>query len=301
MKDLTLTTEDITKDIIKQSGKFNAIITKAGDPNAMALKTITEEKMHEIAEFMPEVNRAVAAFSKQNSQTTASLMTLGMLEAGPYRVLRQILAQIEKKRAALKEAIYNMEEKKLEWEDLNKSLSELTTEGLPECIDERKINLKMDKIDSDIVDSTTHIEAALKELGAYKERYEEVKKNNEIPDDWNEEDFENAEVEHHIKAMFRNAIRDRMQGSHNMGTMEYMEQFGINPIVAYAFVDHYLGSVRKATQAGIKENGMLPNINTHYEFFDKMYEFFGEEYKKAMKRLGLDSITHADWLMKENK
>ena len=293
-KDLVLTTEDISKDIIKADGRFNAIITKAGDPAAMALKTITEEKLFEIAEFMPEVNRAVAAFSKQNSQTTASLMTLGMLEAGPYRVLRQILAQIEKKRGALKENIFNLEEKKLEWAELNESLNNLTTDD--SRFAEQVIQLKMDKIASDTIDATTHIEAALKELGAYKERYEEVRKNNDIPEQWDEEDFEDAEVEHHIKAMFRNAIRDRMQGSHNMGTMEYMEQFGINPLVAYAMVDQYIQSTRDF----MHKNNMAPDINAHYEFFDKMYETFGSEYKKAMRRLGLDNISHADWLMKEN-
>ena len=96
--------------------------------------------------------------------------------------------------------------------------------------------------------------------------------------------------------MFRNAIRDRMQGSHNMGTMEYMEQFGINPIVAYALVDQYIGQ----TKAFMSKNNMAPDINAHYEFFDKMHIMFGEEYKKAMKRIGLDSISYADWLMKEN-
>lgn len=296
MNDLTITTNDITKEIITKEGKFHPIITKAADPNALTFKTIDEAKMNEIVEFMPEANRAVAAFQKQNSQTTSSLMTLGMLEAGPYRTLRQILAQVEKKRAALKENIYNLEEKKLEYEELGKQLKEITTEDLPEGIEERKLCLKRDKIASDIVDATGHIEAALKELGAYKNRYEEVKKNNNIPDNWSEEDFENAEVEHHIKAMFRNAIRDRMQGSHNMGTMEYMEQFGINPLVAYAMVDQYINNTRKF----MAEKQMAPDINAHYEFFDKMYELFGNEYKKAMKRIGLDNISHADWLMKEN-
>ena len=309
-KDLVLTTNDITKEIIKKDGRFNAIITKAGDPNALVFKTIDDKKMQEIAAFMPEANRAVAAFSKQNSQTTSSLMTLGMLESGPYRVLRQILAQIEKKRGALKENIYNLEEKKVEYKRKTKQLASLapevkiTIDGKQHIIyDEEDVantgellQLKMDKIASDIVDATSHIEAALKELGAYKERYHEVCKNNNIKEgEWNEQDFEDAEVEHHIKSMFRNAIRDRMQGSHNMGTMEYFEQFGINPIMAYSLVDRYIGECRK-----MMGEGRAPNINAHYEFFDQMYHLFKNEYILAMKRLGLDSIQQADFLMKEN-
>lgn len=300
MKDLTLTTNDINKEIIKPDGKFNSIITKAADINALTFKTIDEKKMDEIVEFMPEVNRAVSSFSKQNSQTTSSLMVLGMLESGPYRVLRQILAQIEKKRAALKENVYEFEEKKLKYEDLGEKLKKLTTEDLPDRFEERKLCLKRDKIASDIVDATVHIEAALKELGAYQERYKEVCKNNNIPEQWDEEDFEKSEVEHHIKAMFRNAIRDRMQGTHNQGTMEYFSQFGINSTVAYMLVDEYLLSIRQAISDGIKE-GKLPTIDSEYAFYDKMYGFFKDEYKRAMKRLGLDSISYADWLMKENK
>ena len=158
-------------------------------------------------------------------------------------------------------------------------------------------DLEMKKLACDIIDAQGHIEAALKELGALKRRYEEICKNKNIPENWSEQEFEEAEIEHHIKSIFRNAIRDRMQGGHNMGTMEYMEQFGINPITGYALVDKYLHEVRQ----GIQQNGMAPDITSHYNFYDQMYNTFKDSYKKAMERIGLDSIVHADFLMKENK
>ena len=221
-------------------------------------------------------------------------MTLNMDDSGPYRVLRQILAQIERKRFVLKENVYKLEEKKLEYEYLGEKLKKLTTDDLPDRLEERKLHLKRDKIASDIVDAIIPIEGALKELGAYQERYKEVCKNNNIPEDWDEEDFEKAEVEHNIKSMFRMAIRDRMQGSCNMGTLQYMEQFGINPITAYACVDNYVGETKK-----LLSQGKGPDINAHYVFYDNMHDLFKDEYKKAMKRIGLDSITQADWLMRE--
>ena len=98
-----------SKDIVEPTGRFYPIITKAGDTKALAFKTIDETSLQVISDWMPEVNRAVTAFGKQNSQTAASLMTLSMIDAGPYRTLRQILAQVEKKRGALKENIYNLE------------------------------------------------------------------------------------------------------------------------------------------------------------------------------------------------
>ena len=278
-------------DLVTTTKKYNSILTKASDEKALTFRTIDEKALAEINEWMPEVNRATACFSKQNSQTTTSLMTLNMVDAGPYRTLRQIMAQVEKKRAALKENIYKIELKKVRHEELTEQLEQATgTEA-------RKLEIKRAKIGYDIVDAQPHIEASIKELGALKRRYEEVCKNNNIPEDWNEEDFEDAEIEHHIKSIFRNAVRDRLQGTHNMGTMEYMEQFGINPITAYALVDKYINDLRTM----IIEEDRGADITAHYNFYDGMFNLFKDEYKKALARLGLESTTHADFLMKENK
>ena len=288
MKDLMA----VSKDMVDVKGNYNNIITKATDINQLTFKTLDDKALQNISDWMPEVNRAVNAFNKQNSQTTSSLMTLNMIDAGPYRMLRQILAQVEQKRSALKENIYKLEKKKLYYEEV-----EIKLQDCEDDLERRKLELKRSKLVSDVVDSNGHIEAALKELGAYKQRYEEICKNNNIPENWDEADFEEAEIEHHIKSIFRNAIRDRMQGSHNMGTMEYMEQFGINPITAYALVDRYIANVK----SNIEKNDVGADINAHYQFLDNMFDVFKEEYKKAMNRLGLDNITCAEFLMKENK
>ena len=277
----------MSKELVTISEKrFNPIITKAGDVNALDFKTIDDKALVEINEWMPVVNQKVQAFNKQNSQTTLSLMTLNMIDSGPYRVLRQILAQVEKKRGALKENLYELEKKKIQYKefDAQDDLSALD-------------DLEMRKIACDVIDSQGHIEAVLKELGALKRRYEEICKNKNVPDNWSELDFEESEVEHHIKSIFRNALRDRLQGSHNMGTMEYMNQFGINSITGYAMVDDYIRQVNLA----IQNNRTFMGIESEYEFYDKMYELFKNEYKKAATRIGLDNIQFADFLMKENK
>jgi len=273
--------------------QFNGIVTKAGDINSLTFRTIDDKALVEINNWMPEVNRAVACFSKKNSQTTSSLMSLNMVDSGPYRILRQIMAQVEKKRAALNEIVYKLEKNKLTHEELTEKMSR---DNDVESVTYKRLDLKRSKIECDVVDAQVHVEAAIKELGALKRRYEEVSKNNNIPELWDEVDFEEAEIEHHIKSIFRNAIRDRMQGGHNMGTMEYFEQFGINPITGYAMVDNYIDSIRSMIA-----DGKGADINAHYIFYDEMYILFKDEYKKAAARLGLDNITHADFLMKENK
>lgn len=279
------------KKLVVQTRYFNDIITKAGDVKSLTFKTIDDKSLTEINNWMPEVNRAVACFNKQNSQTTSSLMTLNMIDSTPYRVLRQILAQAEKKRSAINNQVYRLERKKLNHEQLCLDIIDAAD------IKKRKLELKRNKIECDVIDSQGHIEGALKELGALKRRYEEICKNKDIPIDWDEQDFEDEEIEHHIKSIFRNAIRDRMQGSHNMGTMEYMEQFGINPITGYALVDKYIQEIKNT----IDNEGKGADITSHYLFYDNMFNIFKDSYKKAAERIGLDNITHADFLMKESK
>lgn len=270
--------------ITSSEKRFNQIITKAGDINSLTFKTIDDKALQEINDWMPEVNRSVNCFNKQNSQTTMSLMTMNMIDAGPYRVLRQILAQVEKKRGALKDNLYELEKKKIQYNDL-KNRNYLT----------QFEELEMKKIACDIIDAQGPIEAALKELYSLRQRYKEICKNKNIPENWDEGDFESEEIRHHIISIFRNMIRDRMCGQANHGSAEYAEQFGINPVTAYAFVDDYLRQVHKAIS-----NGKFPGIESHYEFYERMYEIFKDEYKKAAARIGLDHIIHAESMFKNH-
>ena len=69
------------------------------------LATITDEKLAIISQKMVAIDRANNTAGRSETQTTNQLMTLTMLTDSPYRRLRQCLAQIEKKRGALDEAI----------------------------------------------------------------------------------------------------------------------------------------------------------------------------------------------------
>ena len=273
---------------------LSGIITKTNTE----FKTINDKKLQKINSFMLEVDRATSIFNKTNSQTTSSLMTLTMLESGPYRILRQILAQIEKKRSALKEIIFKHGKDKIRVDEISEQL-ELGNNKVPiNYFKIRRLELEVFELNYNINDAQGYIEGALKEIGAYQERYKEILKNNNIPDDWDEKDFEKAEIEHHIKSIFRNAIRDKISGGCNQGTMEYMEQFGINPIVGYKLVDGYVQSVNNAINI---EEDKLPSIDIEYKFLDSMYDLFKDEYKKVLERIGLDNLTYDEYLMKEVK
>lgn len=238
-----------------------------------------------VTQRLPALLSKCKAFGKKNSQVSSSLMSLNMVDSGPYRVLRQILAQITKKNEALKEAAFRHEKKLLRLEEIDVELGYATS-----SVESKRLKLRKKKIQSDIADSKMYIDAAIKELGAYQDRYYQILETKGIPEDWTEDDFERAEIKHHIVQMFKNAIRDRMNGGVNYGTMEYMEQFGIEPVVAYRLVDAFLVKIH-----GCINETDAPSIESRYEFYDEVYEVFKEEYKKALDRIGLKQMIFEDW------
>ena len=308
IRDLALKVEEL----IDKDNVYMQIATRGADPNAKDLidfKTFDKEKLALVAERMPEINRATRSFGKQNSQATGKLMSLHMIAQSPYRRMKQCLAKIERKRSALKENIFKLRENKVEL-DRNLYKKKLLLEKIRKIeegdeyedltlldFDLQELDISIQKLAADVSDSNIYIEGALKEIGMYQESYNEIKESFNISDQWDEGDMERAEIEEHVKTAFLHAVRDvEMTGKLNVGTHEYLEQYGINPHTAFTLVREYLQSVEsRATQ------GETLQIKLLYDFLDKMYEDFKDEYKHAMERLGLKTLVSEDFLYIEDK
>ena len=66
---------------------------------------INTHAVEKVNKYLPELEEKTRAFDRKNSQTTLSLMTLTMLNGqSPYRMMRQIMAEVEKRKGALAEA-----------------------------------------------------------------------------------------------------------------------------------------------------------------------------------------------------
>jgi hypothetical protein len=149
-----------------------------------------------------------------------------------------------------------------------------------------------------ISDATLYIEGCLKEIGMYQLTYEEIRKNNDIPEQWDEADFEAGEIEHHLKTAFLHLVRDlQMTGRVNVGTSEYLEQYGVNPQTAVTLVNNYLAEVQKLHSAG--QN--FATINVLYDFLDRMYNTFKDAHTAVLKEMGLDNLVHEEFLYLEEK
>ena len=247
------------------------------------LATITPEKLAKISERMVEIDRANNSLGRKNTQTTNQLMTLTMLTDSPYRRLRQILAQIEKKRNALQEHFFNYQKLKIkikDWEEEDTELSNIE-------ITESKAGMETGK---------KYIEGALKEIGIFQDAYEEIRQNNNIPQEWDEEDAEMDEIRHHIRQAFRQAHRDMiLHGTITQGNAEYMEQYGIHLQTARNVIGKYID-----TCEALIEEGKMPNIDHLYKFLDSCVEVFGEEYIKVMNHIGIKKLVRSEWLFKSN-
>ena len=251
---------------------------------AEGLATVTPDKLVKISERMVEIDRASQTLGRKNTQTTNQLMTLTMLTDSPYRRLRQCITQIESKKEAIRSTYYSAKKKMIEireWEEEGTELSLLQAE-------EARVGLQENK---------KYVDGALKELAVFQEAYEEIRKNNNIPVLWDEEDAELDEIRHHIRQAFRQSHRDMILTGHiTQGNAEYMEQYGIHLQTAQRVIGNYINSCEKM----MDEGNTMPSVDHFYKFLDECVENFGEEYIKVMNHIGITELVRSEWLFKGN-
>jgi len=251
--------------------------------NDSGFSTIDYKTITGLIEGLNEVNRATKSFGKKDSQTFSKLTSLTMVASSPYGRLKQCLAIIEKKRSALRDNIFILRKQRNRIKKLNVNICE-EPEGRFQDINIESFSLEIEEIQCSIADSTLYIEGAVKELASYQDAYVQIKTSHHIPDAWSESHYEQNEVEEHIRLAFQHAVRDKMMtGRINVGTQEYLEQFGVLPSVADHYVTEYLNEIQK--------NITKADIDTLYTFLDKVAVKFKDEYKKCIKQIGLDALV----------
>jgi len=243
------------------------------------ISTLDQKQIAKIKERLPEYHRAKSIIGHSTSQTSYSLQTLQMVNDSAISKMKQCLAQINKKYLAVKEAYYDVEEKKLRLEELRNKTDSFS-------------RLQFDKTQSSIEDSIIAMNTSLRQIGMFQNMYDAIKKNNNIPDNWNEKDYENQEIEHMIKSSFRIAIQDlSATGRVSKAAVEYWEQLGIHPQVAELRARNYLYIIN---QKLTKEEKV--DIQDMYKFLDDMVKEFGNEYKHALKRIGLEEVGSEEFM-----
>lgn len=258
----------------------------------MALKTLNKnnfvtidtKKIAKIIDRMPEIQRVRNTTGRGNTQTTNQLMTLTMLCDSPYRRLRQCLSQIERKCQALNEAYYKMRKMQVRikrWKEKDDEMSHI-------LIEEAISNMEMQKV---------YVEGSLKEIGIFQDAYDEIRESHNIPEKWDEEDAERAEIDAHLRQAFRQAHRDMVStGSISIGNMEYLEQFGVHLQTAQRLISQYINECEEYI-----DDGKYPTVETLYKWLDRMVATFKDSYLLVSKHMGLKTLIKNDWLYLKEK
>jgi len=136
--------------------------------------------------------------------------------------LRQISAEIEKKKAALNETKYKYYKKQISLEKVKKQLEESEDE-----LDRISLQVRKAEIEHHLTGSQRLIDGALKDVMTLYDLYNQIKKKTgEIT----EADAEEVESVSHLQRSIQQCIRDvRYCGAITKGEQEYLEQIGVNP------------------------------------------------------------------------
>jgi len=261
---------------------------KATDPVTFGITPISKSKINPQAvalvnEFLPELDEKTKFFDRNNSQSTLSMMSLTMLNGhSPHRMLRQVLAETEKRKMALAEAQVG-HAKALK--NIEKLQDKLFLDP-----DNNVVSAKLRAAFVSIEMMESKINGSFKDIATLITAYNNLKENYGI-EDWSEEEFEESEKKHHVRRGFELMYRNLMDGGRaSTATIEYMQQYGVHPQVGFAEVQGYIAIVNE-----LLSKQQIPHSNHLEEFLDAMAEKYYKEADKTTERIfGKTDITNKD-------
>jgi len=247
--------------------------------DSFEFETIDKKSIAKINARLPEFHRASKIVGHSTSQSSYSLQSMNMISDSPMARMKQCLSQINKKYSALQETFFKIEKKKLKIQDLQSK-------------NDKYSRLEVRKLESEINLTSTSMESALRQIGMFQDMYDSIREKYNIPENWSEKDYEAQEIEHMIKSAFRITIQDlTMSGRVSRAAVEYFEQLGIHPQLAEKRTRDYLVQTQEIINSGVDVT-----IQLMYDFLDEMNDEFGECYKLALKRTGLDGIGSEEFM-----
>lgn len=250
-----------------------------------ASENINQVAAARVAEKLPEIDQATRAFDRNNSQTTLAMMTLTMLNGhSPMRILRQITAEVEKRKMALSEAQVGHAEARQEILEL---------EELDDAVSEAKLKHKRHSL----MMMENKINGSIKDIATLIDSYENIKEHHDI-DEWDEEAFEKEEKRHHVRRGFELMYRNLMDGGRaSTATIEYMQQYGVHPQLALTEVSGYI----KHTAERIQKKQLL-HANDLEDFLDQMADKYQSNPDETAKRIfGKADFVNPEYMLRLEK
>ena len=272
-------------DIVK---KETSTELKATDPITFGITPVSKSKINPQAvalvnEFLPELDEKTKFFDRNNSQSTLSMMSLTMLNGhSPLRMLRQVLAETEKRKMSLAEA-------QVSHAKALKNIDKLQEKVFLEP-DNKIAQAKLRAAFVGIEMMESKINGSFKDIATLITAYNNLKENYKI-EDWTEEEFEESEKKHHVRRSFELMYRNLMDGGRaSTSTIEYMQQYGVHPQVGFVEVQGYISVVNE-----LISKSQIPHSNHLEEFLDAMADKYYKESDKTTQRIfGKENITNPE-------
>ena len=261
---------------------------KATDPITFGITPVSKSKINPQAvalvnEFLPELDEKTKFFDRNNSQSTLSMMSLTMLNGhSPLRMLRQVLAETEKRKMALAEA-------QVSHAKALKQIDKLQEKVFLEP-DNKIAQAKLRAAFVGIESMESKINGSFKDIATLITAYNNMKENFGV-EDWTEEEFEESEKKHHVRRGFELMYRNLLDGGRaSTSTIEYMQQYGVHPQVGFVEVQGYIAIVNE-----LISKQQIPHSNHLEEFLDAMADKYYKEADKTTERIfGKTDITNTD-------
>ena len=250
--------------------------------NLPVTSNVNKAAVAKVAEKLPELDAKTKAFDRNNSQSTLQMMTLTMMNGqSPMRMLRQILAEVEKRKMALAEA-------QLSHAKLLAEIDVLAAKKPTPVID---AELRLKRISLDMLESK--VNGAFKDIAALADAYDAIKAKHGIGD-WDEATFEAEEKRHHVRRGFELLYRNLIEyGRAKDATIEYMQQYGVHVQVALAEVSGYITFTESQIANGVRMSGADME-----DFFDQMADKYAKLADEASDRMfGKAEATNTAYMM----
>lgn len=248
-----------------------------------ATGSVNKAAVAKVSERMPELEAKTKAFDRNNSQTTLSMMSLTMLNGqSPMRMMRQVLAEVEKRKMALAEAQLNHAK-------MLADIDELMAKDQTPVVE---AELRLKRISLDMMESK--VNGAFKDIATLADAYDALKAAHGI-DDWDESTFEAEEKRHHVRRGFELLYRNMVEyGRAKESSIEYLQQYGVHVQVALAEVSGYINTVNKRMA-----DGERPSASDMEGFFDEMSEKYAQFADEASKRIfGKTDIANTEYMLR---
>ena len=241
-----------------------------------AVGTLSEYKSYGDKSLVENLKNADIAVKKvqyteriwDRSRSQFMIKFLTCSQADGWTRLRQVSAEMTRKRQALSEAKFGYMESQVKVKMKKRKFEEETDPLKAELL-----QIQAAKLESQNAEILVKVEGALKEIETLSEMHDQIK---ETLGDITEEEFEKAQIQSHIKRAMMQSIREiRERGNIGCGNQEYLEQVGVCVTTAQAEIRMYLGT--EAQSGGSTE--MLHNF----------VDAFANKYEGVVKQ-------QAEWL-----